>query len=251
MQQRGREKKKEKKEIVHYTYQIPKLWKKEIEEDGIFPLLSMKRSYQLFGWGVDFRNSNKMLEIYLRDLSEEYGEEDYFMSFTLEDIENGIYHSGEIDDFLVKLRCVWCVWEKTEDEFKEQRGRERKVIPPNLHLEALKNNMGSYKKANTYEERLMELIDCEFIFDGLGWFVSGVFHVVEILDEHGVYFKSKEGQDILRKFTNSARDEIYGGVNMYYNCDKCLKEITLDSSLEQVNAILSDEAFCQECIGTI
>lgn len=126
---------------------------------------------------------------------------------------------------------------------------KRKEIPRHPDLEELHSWLGISKEPETYEEKLMEFIDCKFIFDGFPGFEDGVLQVAEILYEYGIDPKSKEGQNILKTFVEHAlgEDELYGDFNRFTWCDNCHEEFTPEYSLHYANLILEQKILCPKC----
>lgn len=124
---------------------------------------------------------------------------------------------------------------------------KKKKIPTVPELEFLSPYLGPCKKASTREEKLMEFIDGELMFDGFPGFEAGVFFVAETLDEYGINPKSKKGQNILKTYVEHVLDEWYGDFDHFRYCSKCNKEFSPVYSLEYANKVLQDKTFCVEC----
>lgn len=126
--------------------------------------------------------------------------------------------------------------------------RRKKKIPRHPDVERLLPYLGPVIEPETREEKLIEFIDAEFMFDEFPGFEDGVLRVAEILDEHGVNPKSKEGQSILKTYISHAAEEYYGDFDIWVLCDNCNREFKPTHSPEYANVVLAQRSIlCPDC----
>jgi len=129
----------------------------------------------------------------------------------------------------------------------ERELKIKKEIPRHPDFDALMPYLGPSKQPVTDEEKLIELIDGEFMFDGFPGFEYGVIAVVEILKEYGFDINSKKGQKILKTFIEHAQEEYYGDFDRFALCNNCDEEFKPLYSLDYANKVLKNKIFCKKC----
>lgn len=224
-----------------FTILIPKSWRKEVKNCGIIsmlddqPLLD-KEKPTIMGYQFFFTVTNKKLDLYLVgqiDYSStfEIDEDDYFMSFSLSDVDKGAWKRGKIGKQNIRIRCVW-----------------QKALKRHNDLQSLMPFLGPCKEPETFEEKLIEHIDSTFMFGGFPGFEAGVIQIEKILKRYKINIHSRMGQNILKEFVQHALEEYYGDFYRFTECVKCGAEFRPEHSLEYANIVLTHSIYCPKCI---
>jgi len=227
------------------TFYIPENWREAIEGSEILPLDFSGPIYlswdweedTLFGWDISFRTGDDepSLEVWLIEPGVEYGEEEYLVSFLLDDIDRSTWKDPvKFADDEVRIRCAWM--------------RKKKLqVQKHPGVKSLAPYLGSTKSPETFEDKLIEYIDGTLMFDGYPGFQEGVFIVIKILEEHNVDPLSDQGKKILQVYIDHALDELYGDFYRFAKCVRCCKEFRPTYTIDYINHILNDTIRCPEC----
>jgi hypothetical protein len=107
--------------------------------------------------------------------------------------------------------------------------------------------LGPVKEPASKVDRIIESIDCEFMFEGFPGFELGVLEVEDTLRKHGIKVGSVPGQKIIRAYVEHCLDELYGDFERWADCPKCAKHFKPDFSVAYANVILTEGTLCAGC----